>query len=109
VAYSEALADRVRVELGDQGGVTERKMFGGLCIMVNGNMAIGVMDEELMVRVGPDAYDDALAQPHARPMDFTGKPLKGLIYVSADGIVDDDSLAAWIYRALAFVTELPPK
>jgi TfoX/Sxy family transcriptional regulator of competence genes len=107
--YSEALADRIRAALIEQGGVTERRMFGGLCVMVNGNMCVGVIGEELMVRVGPDAYEAALAEPAAREMDFTGKPLRGLIYVSASGVATDDDLAEWILRALAFVSELPPK
>ena len=109
MAYSEALAARVRAALAEQGGVSERRMFGGLCIMVHGNMALGVIGEELVVRVGPDAYADALAHPDARPMDFTGKQLKGLVYVSAAGVASDDALADWIFRGLAFVTELPPK
>ena len=109
MAYSEALADRIRAVLTEQAGVTERRMFGGLCVMVHGHMCVGVVGEELMVRVGPDAYRDALAEPEAREMDFTGKPLKGLIYVSKAGIADDDALTDWIFRGLAFVSELPPK
>jgi TfoX/Sxy family transcriptional regulator of competence genes len=84
-------------------------MFGGLCVMVNGNMCVGVINDELMVRVGPDAYEAALSEPHAREMDFTGKPLRGLIYVSPSGITTDDSLADWVFKGLAFVTELPAK
>ena len=109
MAYSESLADRIRSVLADQGGVTERRMFGGLCVMVNGNMCVGVIGDELMVRVGPDAYDSALAEPHAREMDFTGKPMKGLIYVSPTGIATDDALTDWVFRGLAFVMELPAK
>lgn len=84
-------------------------MFGGLAFMVHGHMAAGVLANDLMVRVGPDAYDEALAQPHARPMDFTGRPMRGLVYVGPAGTSDEASLAAWVERGLAFVDTLPPK
>ena len=109
MAYNEDLAYRIRAVLGLQDGVTERKMFGGLAFMVHGHMICGVIGDELMVRVGPDLYDDVLALPHARPMDFTGKPMRGMIYVSEAGLEDDGELAAWVGRGLAFVGTLPPK
>ncbi len=84
-------------------------MFGGLTFMVSGHMCCGIVGDELMVRVGPEAYEDALRQPHAREMDFTGKALKGMVYVGVEGVEQDDDLADWIGRGLAFVQTLPPK
>ena len=108
------MAERVRERLGQRDEVldsqiVEKNMFGGLAFMVRGHMACGVVGEELMVRVGPDAYEEALAETHAREMDFTGKPLRGMVYISAEGMADDDALDAWVGRALAFVLSLPPK
>jgi hypothetical protein len=77
MAYDEKLAQRVRQALSGQDGIVEKKMFGGLAFMLHGNMSVGVEKDRLMVRVGPDRYDEALARPHARPMDFTGRPMKG--------------------------------
>jgi hypothetical protein len=109
VAYDDALADRVRGLLGEDPRVREQKMFGGLAFLIDGNMCVGIVGDELMVRVGPDAYADALAQPHAREMDFTGKPMRGLVFVGIDGIAEDGDLEAWIDRGLDFAGSLPPK
>lgn len=109
MAYDEGLAQRIRETLAGRQDVVEKKMFGGLAFMVGGNMSVGVVDDELMVRVGKDGHDDALAQPHARPMDFTGKPMKGFVYVSAQGIAEDDDLAGWVERGVAFAASLPAK
>ena len=111
MAYEENVARRVRAALVSAGApeVAERKMFGGLALMVNGHMCAGVLGEELMLRVGPEAYGDALAQPHSREMDFTGKPLKGFVYVAPPGFASDEDLEAWIDRGLDFVLSLPPK
>ncbi len=109
MAYSEELAERARIQLSQQAAFSERKMFGGLTFMVNGHMCCGIVGDELMVRVGSDAYDESLAQPHAREMDFTGKALKGMVYVAQEGIAHDEDLADWIARGLAFVQTLPPK
>ncbi len=79
MAYDEGLAQRIREALDDRPGIAERKMFGGLCFTLNGNMACGVTGDELMVRVGPDKHAEALERPHARKMDFTGRPMKGLV------------------------------
>ena len=108
MAYDEQLAARIRGLLGDDPGIDERKMFGGLAFLLDGNMFVGIT-QDLMVRVGPDAWTDALAQPHAREMDFTGRSMKGYVYVGAEGIAEDEDLAAWVDRALAFVGGLPPK
>ena len=115
MAYDEDVAYRIRAALADQDGahptygVTEKKMFGGLAFMVNGHMCCGLTTEDLMVRVGPEQYEECLAQPHAREMDFTGRPMKGMIYVDSEGYDSDEDLQAWVDRGLAFVTSLPPK
>ncbi len=108
MSYDENLAARVRQALGPRDDVVEKKMFGGLCFMVNGAMCCGITPTDLMVRVGPDQYDEALAQPHARPMDFTGRPLKGLVYVAPAGVRTQAALASWVARAVTFVSSLPP-
>ena len=109
MAYNEDLADRVRGTFAGRKGVAERKMFGGLTFMVSGHMCCGVTGDLLMVRVGADGFDDALAQPHARPMDFTGRPMAGFVYVEPQGTQSADHLGKWIRRAEAFVDSLPPK
>ena len=109
MAYNEDLADRVRIALGARAGVVEKKMFGGLTFMVDGHMCCGVVQDMLMVRVGPDAHEDALAEPHARPMDFTGRALKGMVYVGSEGLQPDAALGRWVERGLAFVRSQPPK
>ncbi len=109
MAYDERLARRVRALLAGKKGLTERKMFGGLAFLLAGNMCCGVIGRELMVRVGPDAYDRALALPGARPMDFTGRPMRGMVYVSAKTTKDDKALAAWVARGVGFAGSLPPK
>jgi hypothetical protein len=107
--FDEALAERVRAALGPRADVVEKKMFGGLCFRVGGHMTVGIEKTNLMVRTGPDAYEDALGQPHARPMDFTGRPLRGFVYVEPAGLRTDKQLSAWISRGLAFAESLPPK
>ncbi len=109
MAFDEKLAERVRAILADRPGVTERRMFGGIAFMVRGHMTVGINDGTLMARVGPDAHVDALARAHVRPMDFTGKPMKGYVYVDAPGLSSEKSLREWVTRCLAFVDTLPPK
>jgi len=109
VAYDEGLAQRIRESLEDIRGVSERKMFGGLAFLLNGNMACGVVGEDLMVRVGPDAYVESLEVPHAREMNFTGRPMRGLVYVSSPGFEADSDLAFWVARGVAFAQSLPSK
>lgn len=109
MAYDEKLAARVREALKRRRGVTEKKMFGGLAFMVNGHMACGVLGEDLMVRVGPDAYEAALERTGCRPMDFTGRPMKGMVYVSPRGHRRQPSLEAWVKMGLSYVRSLPPK
>ena len=109
MAYDLDLAERVRGLLAAHPGVSERKMFGGLCFLQWGNMTCGVAGDKLMLRVGPDGYEEALAQPHAAPMDFTGKPMKGMVYALPAGLDTDAALAAWLDRALRFSAGLPRK
>ena len=109
MAYDERLARRVRSQLADQADLRERKMFGGLAFMVRGNMCCGIVGEELMVRVGPEQYAAALAQPHAREMDFTGRPMTGMVMVATEGLASDEALEHWIQRGIVFVSSLPSK
>lgn len=109
MAFDEGVAERLRDCYQDVSQVTEKKMFGGIAFMVNGHMSCGVVDDTLMVRVGPALYDEALARPHARMMDFTGKPLKGFVYVGPEGFESDAALASWVGLSLDFVGALAPK
>lgn len=109
MAYDEGLAERVRDVLAFREDIIEKRMFGGIAFMLGGNMCVGVVRDVLMVRVGADGYEDALVEPHARPMDFTGKPLKGFIYVDPEGVDDDENLQTWIERGVAFAASLPVK
>ena len=89
--------------------ISEKKMFGGLSFLLGGHMCVGIVGDELMVRVGADAHADALEQLHARPMDFTGRPMKGFVYVAAEGFESDADLREWIGRGVQFARDLPPK
>lgn len=109
MAFDETLADRIREGLALRRDVREVKMMGGLCFMVGGHMAIGIVGDELMVRVGPDGYGRALTRAHAREMDFTGRPTKGFVFVDPAGIRTRRSLESWVAQAVAFATSLPPK
>jgi TfoX/Sxy family transcriptional regulator of competence genes len=109
VAYDEALAERVRDLLGPRADLTERKMFGGIAFMVGGNMAIGVLGDDLMVRLDPADAERALAEPHVRPMDFTGRPMKGMVFVEPAATATDDDLAGWVDAGADFASSLPPK
>lgn len=109
MAYDEKLADRIRDVLGPRTDVEERKMFGGLAFMLRGNMCCGIVGDELMVRVGADAFTEALARPHAREMDFTGRPSKGMVYVAAEGVRQRRALAGWVQRGVDYALSLPPK
>jgi len=109
VAYNETLAGRLRELLAARPEVSERKMFGGLAFMLRGHMFAGVLDDSLMARVGPQAYSEDLRQPHAREMDFTGKPLRGYIFVGPAGLESTADLERWLGLCLAFAETLPPK
>lgn len=109
MAYEEALAERMRELLKRRKGIEERKMFGGLAFLVNGHMACGVQEELLVLRLGNSGAAKALRGPHARPMDFTGKPIQSMVYVEPAGCADDEQLASWMNRAVRFARSLPPK
>ncbi len=109
MSYDEKTAGRIRKLLSTHPDVIEKKMFGGLCFMVNGAMCCGLTSAALMVRVGPDQHEEALAQPHSRPMDFTGRPLAGMVYVDPGGYKTDAALARWVERGVSFVSKLPAK
>lgn len=109
MAFSESLAGRIRDMLARKKGVKEKKMFGGVGFLLNGNMLVGVWKTALIVRVGPDAYDAALLEPHVREFDITGKPMKGWVLVEPEGVDDDGQLQSWIERATKFVKMLPAK
>jgi TfoX/Sxy family transcriptional regulator of competence genes len=109
MAYDEGLMTRLRELVAADGDVQEKKMFGGVALMVGGNMACGIVKDELMVRVGPAAYAEALARPFARELDFTGRPMKGMVIVAKPGFAEDADLRAWVARGLAFARSLPAK
>jgi TfoX/Sxy family transcriptional regulator of competence genes len=108
MAYSEQLANRVRALLSDRNDVAERPMFGGLTFMVRGHMCCGVLGDELIVRLHPDDEDTAVALPHARPMDFTARPMRGFVTVAPDGL-KGEVLKRWVDRAVARAETQPPK
>lgn len=109
MTFNELTASQIRSAMQSTPGLSERHMFGGVAFMLAGNMCCGVIEDNLVVRVGPGAYDDALREPHARPMDFTGRPLRGFVYVDRDGFASDVLLKQWIERGVTFVRTLPPK
>ncbi|HBY93967.1 MAG: TfoX/Sxy family protein [Ardenticatenaceae bacterium] len=107
--YDEHLARRVRVQLEQLSGLVEKKMFGGIAFMINGNMACGVNGEDLIVRVGPDQYQEAMTQPFVRVFDMTGRPMKGWIVIGPEGYESEDRLRGWIQQGVAFAQSLPAK
>lgn len=108
MAFDEELAQRLRTAFGST-AVTEKRMFGGLCMMVRGHMCCGIVGDQLMVRVGPQHYEAAPKVAHAKPMTFTGKPMKGMIYVEPQGCRSAAKIAAWLKLALVFNATLPAK
>jgi len=109
VAFDEGLAERVRALVASEADTRERKMFGGLCFLCGGNMACGIVGDELMVRVGPEGWSHALSEPAAREMDFTGRSMKGMVYVGVDGFAEDADLARWVERGTTYARSLAPK
>ena len=96
MAYDEKLADRIRKIIGRRKGITEKKMFGGLSFLLNGKMFCGVLKEDLVLRISHDEFEVALKKPNVRPMDFTGRPMKGFIYINPKGCKSDKSLKQWV-------------
>ncbi|MDE2787377.1 MAG: TfoX/Sxy family protein [Chloroflexota bacterium] len=109
MAYDEALAARVKEILSARSDIAERKMFGGLAFMLAGNMCCCVTDKGLMVRVGPEGYEEALMLPHAGIMDITGRPMRGWVLVEPAGFESDASLKEWVTRGAGFAVTLPAK
>lgn len=109
MAYDEGLAQRLRDILFADATIVEKKMFGGVAFMRRGHMCVGVVRDNLLARVGPELHDEALSRPHARVMDFTGKPMNGFIYVAPDGLVDDDALTGWVALCRRFNDSMPAK
>ena len=109
MAYDEGLAERLQDYFEGRTDVEIKKMFGGLCFMVSNHMCCGIVGDTLMARVGPDNYEECLAQRHAVEMDFTGKAMKGMVYVNPEGLEDDSELESWVGICESFVKSLPPK
>jgi hypothetical protein len=109
VAYDENAAARLRAELGTLPGLAEKKMFGGICFLIGGNMACGVLRDDIIVRVGAAQYAASLAQPGARVFDFSGKPMTGWVMVGPAGYASADDLARWVRLAVAYAGSLPAK
>ncbi len=109
MAYDEGLAERIRRALAGRPDIAERKMFGGLAFLLRGHMCCGVVGDRLMLRLGNDGGAAALSEPHTRPMDFTGKAMKSMVYVDPPGIATAADLGRWLQRAVAFGETLPPK
>lgn len=107
MAYDEKLADRIREKLAGQKNVEEKKMMGGLCFMYKTKMCCGIVKEDMVVRVVEDRYVEALSHPYCREMDFTGRPLKGFVFVSPDGFKKEQDLRYWIQMGVEFVDSLP--
>jgi TfoX/Sxy family transcriptional regulator of competence genes len=109
MAFDPGLAQRVRAVVANRPGISERAMFGGLAFLVDGKMFVGIRNSSLMARVGAERHQDALAMPGVRVMDFTGRPLKGYVYIDAPAISADQDLKAWVLWCLEFVAKLPEK
>src|SRR5438067_5434827 len=107
MAFNEKLADQVRKLLGDASGLAEKKMFGGLAFLINGNMSVGVHGDELIVRIAPESTDDSLKEPGARVFDITGRPMKGWLLFGGAGVNDPASLTKWIRRGVDYASSLP--
>jgi len=109
MAYDEAVVERLRRLFAGRTDVTEKKMFGGIAFMVSGHMCCGVLDQMLVARVGPAQHAAALRKPHTRPMDFTGRPLTGLVYVAPPGYRGQRELRSWVKQCESFIGTLPPR
>jgi len=107
--FSESLAARIRDALARNRGVEERKMFGCICFLLNGNALVGVWKDRLIARLGPGEGEAALREPHVRAFDITGKPMRNWVAVEPEGVEDDDQLEEWVERAVEFVKTLPRK
>jgi TfoX/Sxy family transcriptional regulator of competence genes len=109
MAFDETLAERIRQRLARKKGIEEKKMFGGIGFLVNGNMLVGVWKDSLLVRLGDEQGEEALLEPHVKAFDITGRTMKNWVLVAPEGFEDDDQLKEWIQRAVKFVGKLPGK
>ncbi|MHB8510644.1 MAG: TfoX/Sxy family protein [Actinomycetota bacterium] len=111
MAYDEDLADRIRTSIGAKRGVAEIKMFGGLCFTVNGNMAVGALNDDMIVKIAKEDHDKLLKEPGARPFDFMkGRPApKGIMFVDNSAVKTKAKLDAWISRGVRYAESLPAK
>ena len=109
MGWDEKLAERVRALVEGRDDINEKPMFGGLCLLAHGNMFAGIQSDTLMVRVGKEAHDEAMGKPHARIMDFSGRPMRGYVYVDPPGIATEAQLRGWVELSLAFVDTLLAK
>ena len=109
MAFDESLAARIRDALARKKGVEERKMFGGICFLLNGNLLVGVWKDSLIARLGPDEGGEALSEPHVRAFDITGRPMRNWVLVEPEGVEDDEQLKEWIQLAVKFVGKLAAK
>src|SRR5262245_921202 len=109
MAFDEALAERIRQGLARKRRIEEKRMFGGVGFLLNGNMVVGVWKDSLIVRLGPDQGEEALKEPHVREFDITGRAMKGWVLVAPEGVGDDGQVKAWIERAVKCVGKLPSK
>jgi hypothetical protein len=109
MAFDEDLAARTRDALSRRRGVEEKKMFGGLCFLLHGNLLVGVWKDSLIARLGPEQGEGALLEPHVRPFDVTGRPMRNWVLVEPEGVEDDGQLRVWVDRAATFVSTLPKK
>ena len=109
MAFDNELADRIRKQLGIRRGLTEKKMFGGLAFLLNGNMCCGVHGQEMMVRLDPEQTDKALSERHTRIFDLSGRPMKGWVLVQPKGLTTEAALAKWIQTGVKYASSLPAK
>lgn len=109
MAFDPSLAERIRKVMNDRTDLVEKPMFGGLCFMIRGHMCCGIIDSTLMVRLAPDDADTLIEEPHVRPMDFTGRPMRGYLFVDAEGLATASSLRTWVTRCVRFVETMPIK
>ncbi len=109
MAFNQSSAERIRKQMEKNSGFVEKKMFGGICFLLNGNMACGILNDDIIVRVGKEAYEECLASPHTRQFDITGKSMTGWVMVSPDGYQSDAQLKDWLQKGIDFAQTLPPK
>jgi TfoX/Sxy family transcriptional regulator of competence genes len=109
MAFDVVLSERIRTKMYRRSGFTEKKMFGGICYMLNGNICCGVIKDEMVVRLDPDQTDEVLAHSCARIFDYSGHPMKGWFFISPEGVRSDQDLARWTTRSIQYAKSLPPK